>query len=285
MQARETRLAQTSHCRAAGQVVAAVVASGFFLTGCGRGAVGPSEDATQSAAAAESGYASPPLALAARRTAVGLAIQGRSDPNARVRLSSPDGEAFGATADAQGAWSIMLPASDTVRLFGLSEVLGARVVQGGGYLAVLPGLGRPAVLLRAGGGTEVFGSAQGPPQITVVDYDAGGGAVICGVARPDEAIRLTMDGASAGEARSDDGGRFSIPLAGLIKAGDHRAAVQSGSGQQSEVDFSVGGAAPITGLPYRGARPGGYWRIDWLTPGGGRQTTLVIDPADGRRTP
>jgi hypothetical protein len=253
-----------------------------MLAGCRPDAATSSEAASAPpASSAETGYVNPPEVAGVQRAGGALVISGRSDPGARVRLSSPDAGAYGATANETGAWSLTTPAPQAVRLFGLSEVLGGRAVQGGSYLAVLPEPGRPAVLLRAGGGSAVLGgAATSTPQITAIDYDAGGGAVISGLAKPGVSVRLTVDGGAAGEAKPDDRGQFSIPLGGALKAGAHEAVIQSQSGQGAAA-FSVSAPAAIKGLPYAGQREAGDWRIDWLTPGGGPQATLVLDPATG----
>lgn len=159
----------------------ACAAAGVLLAGCGRagadwrdGRPGP-----QSAAPA-SGYIRPPQIGAGVRTADGgEVLSGQAEPGVRLRLASPDGGAYGATTDDSGGWSIALPASGQVRLFGLSEEIGGRVIQGEGYVAVLPAPGRPAVLLRAGGGAAPL--EQSPAlQIVAVDFDAAGGGVILG---------------------------------------------------------------------------------------------------------
>ena len=78
------------------------------------------------------------------------------------------------------------------------------------------------------------------------------------------------------EARADAQGRFSFALAAMLKPGDHALVVQSPGGQAG-ARFSVSRSGPISGLPFRGERQAGDWRIDWLTPAGGAQTTLIMD--------
>lgn len=205
-----------------------------------------------------------------------IQVVGRAEPNARVRLSSPDGAAYGATTDSRGAFSLAVPKADGVRLFGLAEDVGGRLIQGEGYLALLPAPGRPAILLRAGVGAQAPGASSAAPQIAAVDFDAGGGAVVSGLAHPGSSLRLSIDGVPGGEARADAQGRFSFALAAMVKPGDHELVVLSPGGQ-AHARFSVGPSGPITGLPFRGQRQAGDWRIDWLTPGGGAQTTLIMD--------
>ena len=219
----------------------------------------------------------PPRFTSAQRLGDGqIQLGGRADPNVRVRLGSPDGTAYGAVTDGKGLFSLTVPAAASVRLFGLSENIAGRLVQGEGYLAVLPAPGRAAVLLRAGAGAHLPGANSDAPQVAAVDFDSGGGAVVSGVAHPGLALRLMLDGQPAGEAKADARGRFSFPLAAALNSGDHELTIQSPGGQ-ADARFSVSRAAPISGLPFRGARQAGDWRIDWMTPAGGEQTTLIMD--------
>ena len=71
-------------------------------------------------------------------------------------------------------------------------------------------------------------------------------------------------------------GRYALPLTAAVKSGDHELAVQSPLGR-AQVRFQVSAAPAISGLPFRSARQSNGWRIDWLTPAGGEQTTLVLD--------
>jgi hypothetical protein len=251
-----------------------------LLAGCGRaGADWRVGKANQAADAPSAGYVRPPqLGGAARAADGGTVLSGQGEADVRLRLASPDGGAYGATADDAGRWTLTLPASTDVRLFGLSEETGGRVIQGEGYIAVLPAPGRPAALLRAGGGAAPL--ADSPDlQITAVDFDAAGGGVVSGTDRPGAALRATIDGAAAGETHASQHGHFAMALTSALKSGVRQVEVQSGA---ASVQASVAVSPPppaITGLPYRGERVDGGWRIDWLTPGGGPQSTLVLDPA------
>ena len=231
----------------------------------------------------ESGYLRPPNQLSAQRApGGGVILSGRSGPEVRVRLSSPppNSTAYGATAKDNGQWSITTPDSPDVGLFGVAEELAGRDVQSEGYVAVLPRPGPAGVLLRAGGGAAVL--VPRPLlglKIAAVDFDGSGATVVSGLARPGSAARLFVDGAAAGEGRVSDRGRFSISLAGALKAGDHEVRVDSGD-QTADAKFSLDRPRALSGLPYHGERTPAGWRIDWLTPGGGEQTTLIFDAAE-----
>jgi hypothetical protein len=259
-----------------------VLVLGLILAACSRGgsawrpADGPPPPNPE-----ESGYLRPPLVLGASRAADGeVVLSGRSGPRVRVRLSSPPpaSVAYGATANEKGDWSVATPAGAEVRLYGLAEELVGRDVQSEGYIAVLPGPGPAGALLRAGGGAAVLVPATGL-KIAAVDYDGSGAAVISGLAKPGAVARLSLDGAPAGEARVNDRGRFSISLSASIRPGDHQARVDC-LDQSANAKFTVDPPKTVSGLPYRGERTGAGWRVDWLTPGGGEQTTLIFDTAE-----
>jgi len=266
--------------------MAAVIALGVALglAACGRGgAAWRPADAPASPDSQESGYLRPPLLLSAQRTpGGGVVLSGRSGPQVRVRLSSPppNSTAYGATTRDNGDWSIATPASPGVGLFGVAEELVGRDVQGEGYVAVLPAPGPAGALLRAGGGAAVL--AEHRPAgliIAAVDYDGSGAVVVSGLAKPGAPARLFVDGAAAGEARVNDRGRFSISLGSILKPGDHEVRVDCAD-QTSSTKFTLDHPRSISGLPYQGERTPAGWRIDWLTPGGGEQTTLIFDAAE-----
>jgi hypothetical protein len=255
-----------------------LVAAGLLLAACGRGGdwrtpQAPADESAQG----QIGYTPPPRFTSSQRLGDGqIELAGLADPNVRIRLASPDGVAYGAVTDGRGLFTLTVPAAAAVRLFGLSEDVAGRIIQGEGYLAVLPAPGRPAVLLRAGGGAHAPGASSDTPDVAAVDFDSGGGAVVSGVAHPGSTLRLVLDGQPGGEARADAQGRFSFALAAMLKPGDHELTIQSAGGQ-ADARFSVSPAGPISGLPFRGQRQAGDWRIDWLTPAGGQQTTLIMD--------
>ena len=249
-----------------------------LLAACGRSGDWRTPQApTDEQAQGQVGYTPPPRFTSAQRLDDGeITLGGLADPNVRIRLASPDGAAYGAVTDGRGLFTLTAPAAAAVRLFGLSEDVAGRIIQGEGYLAVLPAPGRVAVLLRGGGGAHAPGASSDAPEVAAVDFDAGGGAVVSGVAHPGSTLRLVLDGRPAGEARADGQGGFSFALAAMLKPGDHELTIQS-SGGQADARFSVSRAGPISGLPFRGERQAGDWRIDWLTPAGGQQTTLIMD--------
>ena len=50
----------------------------------------------------------------------------------------------------------------------------------------------------------------------------------------------------------------------------------AGEGGETAVSIAVSPAAPLVYGPVRAERSSQGWRVDWMTPGGGVQTTLLI---------
>jgi hypothetical protein len=277
--------------RASAKAALAAVVLSSALAACGPGGADWRQtQAPPQSAPDESGYLRPPQPLSAERGADGaVVLRGRSDSQVRVRLSSPDNIAYGATARDSGDWAITTPADANVRLFGVAEDLGGREVQGEGYVAILPGPGPAAALLRAGGGTVVLTAASGAPliapaqptapQIMAVDFDVSGAAVVSGLAPQGAVLHLFVDNAASGGAKVGVAGRFAISLSAPLKPGEHDIRIDSAGGA-ANTKITADAVKSIVGLPYHGQRQASGWRVDWVTPGGGVQTTLIISSSE-----
>ncbi len=236
-------------------------------------------EATNEADASEQRYQAAPELTGANVVRDGrVELVGRAAPGAVVRLTSPGAAAQFATADPAGLWRLTAPASAEPRLFGLSMSAGGRVVQAMGYLFVAPGA---IARLRVGGGAEVLTSGPRTLVALALDYDNKGAATVSGMAQPGEAVELRADGVQRGQATADKAGRFVLSLSQPLSAGSHDFELVSPP--SPDFRFSAGFSAPptIAGAPYAARREGAAWRVDWITPGGGEQTTLVLDRATG----
>ena len=177
------------------------------------------------------------------------------------------------SADRGGAWRAVLPAAARVRLLGLSMVEAGRTVQAEGYLAVTPqGL---AAQLRAGAGALVMSRPGGVTRILAVDFDRKGGTVVSGVGTPKAGVNLRTDGVQRGQTTVNAAGQFALALNEPLAPGDHDVAVAN-AGVRDQIRVTVSPAAPLTGGPFAAARTPEGWRIDWMTPAGGVQTTVLI---------
>jgi len=250
-----------------------LAAFALTLAACGGKPVTP-QNKTAPETAAEAGYLEPPRVIAVRAKGAMVRLEGSAAPGARVRIASPAGDAQFAQADAKGNWMANVTPAQPVNLYGLSMKDGERMAQAEGY--VLVAADGAAAQLRGGAGAVALSPASKAPRILAIDYDRGGGAVVSGVAAPGMELALHVDRARRGEAKSDSRGRFVIPLAEPLKPGSH-AFVVAGLGGEDVRQVDIGGPAHLTGGPYAGARTDFGWRVDWMTPGGGEQTTLLFE--------
>jgi hypothetical protein len=258
--------------RAIKSPMVAAGAAALLLTACGPDTPGTPqpEDKLDSA---EAGYVAPPSLETAKRDGARILLSGEAAPDADVRLGSPTGEVVMGRSDAVGHWSLAAGDEPGVRLFGLSTTHDGRTVQAEGYVMIAEG-GQVAVL-RAGTGARRLAQASSSPRILAVDIDREGGAVVSGVAAPGAGLNVRIDRTTRGGGRADDDGHFYISLTDSLSPGVHDIQV-AGEGGENAVAIAISRAAPLTYGPVRAERAALGWRIDWMTPGGGVQSTFLI---------
>lgn len=227
-------------------------------------------------ASPQAGYLKPPRVVSAIRQADAVALSGQAEPLASVRLGAPTGEVLVGKTDAAGVWRLLAPLTAEPRLYGLSMTMEGRTVQAQGYLMVAPG--GVAALLRAGAGAEVLGQASLSPRVLAIDYDRGGGAVVSGVGTPGAGLGVRVDRTTRGEGKVGADGRFSISLDQPLAEGAHTIQV-AGEGGEQQVVVEVSPPLPATAGPVRSTLSATGWRVDWMTPGGGLQTTQLLGGA------
>ena len=64
--------------------------------------------------------------------------------------------------------------------------------------------------------------------------------------------------------------------------GAHALDLSAPSGQAHQ-SAEIAAPSALGGSPFRAGHVAAGWRIDWLTPGGGEQTTLVFDASEPAR--
>lgn len=253
--------------------ILATILAAAVLAGCGRHAPGPPKPSPPTAPATDADYVAPPAVRSVRAEPAGPVLAGTAAPGVQVRLGAPGGAALFAVADPTGRWSLRLPPAPEPRIFGLSEKIVGRQTQGQGYVVVTPE-GR-AALLRAGAGALRL-DAQRAPALGAVDFDNDGGVVISGLAPPSSLVFLRIDGRQVAESRVDAGGRYAIALTQAMGTGARTLEVV-GDSFVSRGRMEVSRAPPLAAGPLRSQLTQGGRRIDWLTPGGGVQTTVLLD--------
>jgi hypothetical protein len=133
------------------------------------------------------------------------------------------------------------------------------------------------MLLRPGAGALGLGRGEDGPAIIAIDYDAGGGAAVAGLAPPNTPVRLSLDGADAGEGQTDAQGRFAVLAANRTLAPGARTVEVETAAGVAQARLVVSPPGSLQGAAYRAVRQERGWRIDWAPRGGGVQTTIVFD--------
>lgn len=255
--------------------IVVLVAASIGLAGCGgatRAAKGGGD-----ARAEDAGYATPPSVNRVQLTAAGVRLSGLGPAGGRVRLASPAGQAVVADVDDKGRWAIGLGPISEPRIYGLSAAVGDRSAQAEGYVVVTPQ--GQAALLRAGAGARRIDD-PGRSGLRAIDFDRGGGVEISAAAPAGANVLLHFDGRLTAQGRADAAGHYDASLPGpgsttAIRPGSHQAQV-SGDGFSDAVVFQVSPPAPLAQGPLRSQITQAGLRVDWMTPGGGVQSTILV---------
>lgn len=259
-----------------GSPLGAGLTSVLVLAGCGQGEEAWAPPAERAAAdtTAEAGYLAPPTITSARLIGEAVRVEGVAAPGARVRIAPPRGEPILIQADIRGRWRARLTPSQPVHLFGLSMTQAGRAAQSEGYI-MMTAEGQVAQL-RAGAGAVSLAEPSSRPKILAVDYDRDGGAVVSGIASPGVTLGLRVDRAQRGETKADARGRFSISLTEPLAMGSREIEV-AGEGGEDMLSVDITPIAGVGAGPYVGRRTPYGWRVDWMPPGGGIQSTLIFE--------
>ena len=230
--------------------------------------------AAEGADAGAHDYLSPPQVDTVRAGPGGVTLAGSATAGGKVRLASPAGLATFSNADAHGHWAIALPPSSEVRVFRLSASAGGRQTQAEGYVLVTP-LGQ-AALLRAGASAVRIDAAP-RPGLRAIDFDRGGGMEVAVQTAPGATVILHLDGRQAAEGRADANGRYEVSLGSPapIRPGHHQIRV-SGDGFADQITAEISAAQPLAQDFLRSQLTPAGLRVDWTTPGGGVQSTLLV---------
>ena len=227
--------------------------------------------------APDPGYRAAPQVSGVAKAADGaVTLNGRALPSSQVQMLSLKGVDTGPIqADGSGAWTAQLGPVSEPALYSLTEKAGGQTVEAEGLIAVLPGAPTVA-LLRAGfGAVVVQDSRKAPLKILAVDYDMAGATVVSGSAPASSPVRVLVDDQPPAEGAAGPDGRFSLTLPKPLPAGRHRLQAQTPKALAGVEVALTAPALPRSG-PYQAQAQSSGWRIDWITPGGGAQTTLLL---------
>ena len=236
----------------------------------------PPRQAQAGGDAVDPGYRAAPQVSGVVKAADGaVTLSGRALPSSQVQMISLKGVNAGPIqADGSGAWTAQLGPVSEPALYTLTEKAGGQTVEAEGLIAVLPAA-PTAALLRAGFGAMVVQEAGAAPlKILAVDYDMAGATVVSGRAPASSPVRVMVDDQPPVEGAAGSDGRFSLILPKPLLSGRHRLQAQTPKALTG-VDIAIAPPAPPKGGSYQAQAASFGWRIDWITPGGGAQTTLL----------
>ena len=241
------------------------------LAGCGDRQARGKHPQIDAGALEGEGFLAAPALTGVRAEGQMILLEGTAAPGAQMQLEGAG--RLATTTDRTGRWRFRLPASPEARVFGLSLRLAGRVVRAQGDVLVTPS-GHAAMLLAGGG--AVTPSATGAPRITAFDFDRQGAAIVSGVAPRGSAISLRIDGRQAAAGAVGPDGRFSLSLPQPVSAGAH-AVELVGDAFRANVQIDSTPAPPMTDAALRTSLTAQGLRVDWTTPGGGVQSTWVLN--------
>ena len=243
------------------------------LAACGQDPTPGAPPAAKGAPAqADVGYLAPPQVTEVRLDGETLRVSGSAPGASQVRLATPEGKALFAEADSKGGWRLDTPRGSQPQIYGLSAAGGGRTVQSEGYLLLTPD--GEAALLRAGTGALRVGRA-GKNDLDAVDFDREGGAVVSGRAPAGAALSVHVDGRKLAEGRADARGRYVLALTQQMEPGRRQIDV-FGDATENPVEVDATPAPALASGPFRAAAVAGGLRVDWMTPGGGVQSTILL---------
>jgi hypothetical protein len=249
----------------------APLCAALVLAGCGGRrtvAVTGAEGAGAGVGAAD--YLAPPTPLGIETKGEGLSLWGSAPAGGRARLATPDGKALFADVDPEGRWRLALGPLAAPQIYGLSATAKGRTVQAQGYILVGPR--GPAALLRAGAAAWRIDRPEGSG-LRSLDYDRAGGGAVSATVPIRATVRLELDGRQVAEGRADADGRFEVALPEPVRPGVHRLRLV-GDGFTDSVTVQI--TPPLAQGPMRSQFTAASLRADWMTPGGGVQSTILF---------
>ena len=238
------------------RLLCALILPIILASGCGERGTAPLTRAVR-----QSDWAAPPTIVSAHQGRDGIVLLGKAAPEARVVLRGANGETFGVSADAEGAFEITVPRPPQDWLLRPEVQHGQEATSGPDRLLIPNDPTAPVVVLSPGAATRRLTGA-GP--LSAIDSD-GRAMLASGLANGQGEVSVSVDGRSPVRTRPDSDGRWTleIPLvgAGAIRVDSH------------EYSFP-GMATPNSDSPLM-ARLDGGWRVIWRLDDGAAQTVWL----------
>ena len=197
----------------------------------------------------------------------------------KVRLATPAGEALFAPADGHGHWAIALPPAAAARIFGLSVdrlAATAQQAQAEGYILVTR-TGRAGRAAAGPGAGALRIDRPARPGLRAIDFDRGGGLQVSASVPSGATVILRLDGRQVAEARADVNGHYEASRGSPTPIRWARTRCRSrATGFSDEAVVQVTPGPPLAEGPLRSQLTPAGLRVDWMTPGGGEQSTLLV---------
>ncbi|MFN3537555.1 MAG: hypothetical protein ACK4Y4_08930 [Brevundimonas sp.] len=234
----------------------------------GLGACGADPDATpRRSPEIQTNWAAPPRLESAVFGADGVTLTGAASPGDRIVLTNMAGVSVAATTSSDGVFSLHLAPGDGVSLHHAEIQSGGSQARAGEWLAITQGPNAVAAVLASGAAVTPLNHAG---LLSGVDYD-GSAVLVSGAALPGESVRVSLDDRTAQAVTADQTGRYVARFASA-PPGSRRFRVEAGDRAQ---DVVLTLTTPPTELGATGS--GVATRIDWPTPGGGFQSSWVLN--------
>lgn len=221
----------------------------------------------------EAGYARAPVITGVSQSDPGtFVIAGLASQDGRVRVVYQGSRAVGVTADSKGRFRAEVPATAAGGIYDLSMDDSGRPMHADGRLFIPAGHPEKAVLLRSGSPSLPLVNASA---VAVVDIGGNGGAAVSGRIAQTMAVTLKVGDDVRGQAKSDAKGDYSVTT---------RIERPTPTPVMWDFTLDAGGVSVAKSLSVSlpDAAAGdkvtpvdGGWRVDWVLPGGGVQSSFV----------
>ncbi len=200
----------------------------------------------------------------------GVTLTGAAGPGDRIVLTDTVGVSVAATAGDDGVFSLRLATPADVSLYHAEIQSRGSQARAGEWLAITRGVDAVAAVLAPGAVVTPLNHAG---LLSGVDYD-GSAVLVSGAALPGEPVRVSLDDRPAQAVTVDQTGRYVARFAS-VPPGPRRFRVEAGERIQ---DVVLTLTAPPEALGTSGSAVA--TRIDWPTPGGGFQSSWILNTGD-----